>query len=509
VDLGRIVAAILTAMIVAAALWGRLVYLAAPFAGDGGIFAYMGQLTLTGGRFGEEIIDNKFPTVGLVTGVFWAVFGNYWPGYVLTQCAMTFAAGGLLARSAGMTFGPHARFPTFIGVVALMNLNAAVGGGFQLETVFAFFGCVAASCAMLALHRFDRRDALAAGLAAGYAALVKPTGGAAFAAFFICLLLVPRKVPIQSEAPNPPPGTAGRAGLMLAGLIGFAFPMFVALLYLQRSEQLEILPGIARDIRAYASNSTFEYLDLVQPLLLMGFFLGTLFIKLWVYRRPAYRVSSGAGAVLWVFVIAWFAIEVVGIVMQRRMYGYHFIPLTAPAALLFGVLPRKTTMGQIVGPLLLPLFLSTWRASDVLADVTARPMNWANLAAWLEPRTLPGERIWRDNTPQVLINSDLRPASKLQLVFIFKNTDDAPMRFSGVLIDDLRKHNPRYVITQSDLKQFLHIQTTDARELVRIPARRENYVLAWKHIETFLRDRYEPVTVIGNEAIWQRKEATR
>ncbi|HRK31995.1 MAG TPA: hypothetical protein PLD59_13030, partial [Tepidisphaeraceae bacterium] len=99
--------------------------------------------------------------------------------------------------------------------------------------------------------------------------------------------------------------------------------------------------------------------------------------------------------------------------------------------------------------------------------------------------------------------------SKLQLVFIFKNTDDAPMRFSGVLIDDLRKHNPRYVITQSDLKQFLHIQTTDARELVRIPARRENYVLAWKHIETFLRDRYEPVTVIGNEAIWQRKEATR
>ena len=49
----------------------RLCYLSRPFDPDGAMFIYMGKLTAEGGRLCHDLIDNKFPSVGMMTSVPW------------------------------------------------------------------------------------------------------------------------------------------------------------------------------------------------------------------------------------------------------------------------------------------------------------------------------------------------------------------------------------------------------------------------------------------------------
>ncbi len=90
--------AILVAVCIVSALVGRLSYLLHPFDSDGAMFIYMGKLVTEGGRVGYELIDNKFPTVGLMTSGCWKIFGDNWPSYVFLQMALSLAAACLLLR---------------------------------------------------------------------------------------------------------------------------------------------------------------------------------------------------------------------------------------------------------------------------------------------------------------------------------------------------------------------------------------------------------------------------
>ena len=63
------------ALCVLSALLGRLCFLARPFDSDGAIFIYQGKLVSEGERYVYDFIDNKFPTVGLLTGFFWRSLG--------------------------------------------------------------------------------------------------------------------------------------------------------------------------------------------------------------------------------------------------------------------------------------------------------------------------------------------------------------------------------------------------------------------------------------------------
>ena len=57
----------LVALCAFSAVLGRLCYLLRPFDSDGSMFIYMGRLVSEGGRFCHDLVDNKFPTVGLLT----------------------------------------------------------------------------------------------------------------------------------------------------------------------------------------------------------------------------------------------------------------------------------------------------------------------------------------------------------------------------------------------------------------------------------------------------------
>mgnify|MGYP001463967058 CR=1 FL=1 len=482
------------------AVFSRLVYVALPFDGDGAMFAYMGKLVADGGRFGEDLVDNKFPTVGLITSAFWRVFAAHWSGYVIAQLLLALAAALLLARQAARSFGEYARPAAFFTAIVLLNLNAAVMGGFQLETILAFFACLSACCGLEALRSGDRRDAIACGLAAGCAAMVKPTGIGILIAFLFAA--VARNLVDRHDR-------AKTTRLISGAITGAALPALASILYLHETDTLRLMPAIAAQIGQYAASSSFAPEDLFRPISVVALFAAAMVIRGWVYRRPRHRVESGAGGAEWVLVIAWLAIEFAGVLMQRRMYAYHFLPLACPAALVFAALPRRVTIGQLAGVLALPVVLSAWGAVDVLRSAQRHPPTWPGVGAWLDRHTLPGDRVWRDITPAVLLTTDLRPASRVQLTFLFMNSDDAPDRFSGILLDDLARSRPRFVVLPGDVSGHVRAHTHGVVELSRQPVRRERFAAAWERIERFVNDRYRLVARVGGEAIYQLREVHR
>jgi hypothetical protein len=113
--------------------------------------------------------------------------------------------------------------------------------------------------------------------------------------------------------------------------------------------------------------------------------------------------------------------------------------------------------------------------------------------------------VWRDQTVDLLLGTDLRSASRIQLTFIFMNSDTSPQRFAGILLDDLNTSRPPYVVLPADVEGDIRLHTTGILELARIPLRRDNFARAWRDIHRWVMARYEPVTTIGRETIWQRR----
>src|SRR5208282_5834647 len=94
----------------------------------------------------------------------WRMTGYWWPGYVLLQLALVLIGTFLLARSVGRNIGKYAVLPTGLFALVYLNFNFAVFGGFQLETLQAFFSILAATAAIEALGGDDARDSFAVGL---------------------------------------------------------------------------------------------------------------------------------------------------------------------------------------------------------------------------------------------------------------------------------------------------------------------------------------------------------
>ncbi len=209
-------------------------------------------------------------------------------------------------------------------------MTKAVFGGFQLETVQVFFAILAARSALIAMESDQPADAFVAGLCAGCGAMFKPTGLAVLVPLAVGLIVV-----------NWRRRRFARICAHLAATgVGVAIPLAVALIYLVGADLLHDMPSLWRQISTYASETAWATEDLIKPLVaacLIGF---PMLVRGWICRRQRDGTATSARAYVRAFAIAWLIAEAIGIVMQRRMYAYHFLPIIPPAALLFGIIPR-------------------------------------------------------------------------------------------------------------------------------------------------------------------------
>lgn len=476
---------------VVSALAGRLAYLCRPFDHDAAMFVYLGKSVCDGQRFGHDIIDNKFPSVGLMTSVCWRVFGTNWSGYVLLQTTVAMLTAVVLSRCAARNFGPQARLPTLLAAIVYVNFSVAVFGGFQLETLQMFFAVVAACGAIEAIRHGFRADAVLAGLAAGCAAMFKPTGLAPLGAFALVLMM--RK-----------PDLVG-IRLLGAAVGGLLIPLGVVAIYMIQTDILRDLPQIIRQISLYASQTPLAWEDIFKPitvLVLAGF---PLVVRGWVFRRPSRRLNIPLDRSIAWFVVVWFVLELLGGLMQRRMYAYHFLPIAAPAALLFGMIPRRNEpipLAAALGPIIL---LSLLGSVEVLRHPDPnRPILPAS--AYLLKHARPGDAVWQDSMPRLLLETGLRPGARFPIMFLFGNHDTAALEYTPLLLDDLASRRTRFVILPADLDAKLHSETTQCSHLLRSPVRADNFRKAWRQIEQYVRANYLPAEQMGGQIVYELKE---
>ena len=481
----------LIATCLVAALVGRLSYLSQPFDDDGAMFIYLGRVVSDGGRFCHDVIDNKFPTVGLMTSLPCRAFGNWWPGYVLLQTAMGIGGAMLLARSATRNLGAAAKLPAMLFALVFFNLYIAVYGGFQLETIQSFFAILAAGAAMEALaERMRLRDAFVVGLAAGCAAMLKPTGGAVLAAFAVAAVINWHRTPAKLIRPA------------ISAACGLAIPIAFTLAYLIGTDVLRDMPGLYRQIARYAAATPFEGIDLLKPamvLIIIGF---PMLVRGWVGRRD--RVPAEAPRPIVIFLIAWLALELLGALAQRRMYAYHFLPLAPPAALLFAAIPRRERLAHLAAALM-PAAIASLVAGAILISKADEKRDITAASEYLLAHAQPGDRIWQDWMARTLIETHLQPGSRVPLTFLFMNHDAAPQEYGAMILADFERLKPEYVFLASDMDARLNDLTTRAPELAMSPTRAENYRRAYLEIEAYVKANYVAEAEVGKETAYRRK----
>jgi hypothetical protein len=485
--------AFLIAACFASALIGRLCLIVCPFDADGGMFIYMGKLVAHGGRIGYELIDNKFPTVGLITSPAWRAFGANWSGYVFCQMALTLVAVWILARCARRNIGPHAELPVGLFALVYLNFHFAVHSGFQLETLQSFFSILSAAAAIEAIARDDARDSFLVGLASGVAAMVKPSGLAPLAAFALIIAWQKRR-------------ELGRLVTHGAGAsLGLAIPVAASLLYFQAAELFPVLPTIWKQISDYASNSPWELWDLSKPVivfLIAGF---PMIILGLVFRRDRHRVNIRPEMPIVLFAITWAAIEFAGVAAQRRMYAYHFLVVAGPASLLFGLIPRHPRAIPLAAALSAPIIFSIYGAGQVLAKAP-ETMGLTASETYFCSHAQPGDTIWEDGMMRLLILTDMQPGSRYPMTFLWANTDTAPLEMSGAMLADFEQTRPKYIVFPTKFQSYGVKLADRIKELGLRPQRRANFIEAWNNLGDYIHADYRPLTHADWETIYVRKD---
>jgi hypothetical protein len=118
---------------------------------------------------------------------------------------------------------------------------------------------------------------------------------------------------------------------------------------------------------------------------------------------------------------------------------------------------------------------------------------------------LPGDPVWADDLPRVLLTTDLRPGSRVMLTFLFANDDAAPLRFSQMMLYDFARTRPERIALPAEFDREIEFRSHNIRELDQFSVRRENYLRAWSDIRTYVDANYVAGERVGSCVIWKRK----
>lgn len=507
------------------ALAGRLVYLRHPWDGDAGMFVCCGRAVAGGARFCHDIYDNKFPTAALWSAVWWRACGVFWPAYVVGGAAMAFVASGVLAVIARRHAGREAALPTFLFALVYLNFCPVVFGGFQLETAVTTFATIAAAFAVEALVSGRAGPALVCGLVAGVAAYLKPTGLAVVGVFGVVAIgqwmvgrLTFRAVMMQGVA-------------LLAGV---AIPIVGALFYLHAADIFQDMPWLYRQISAYAKQSVWDGYSVVKLVTAAVFIALPIWMRVRLVPLPPVRRGAGLGVrgesqianlrsqiqepltpalspeyrgegglprtlLAW-FAASWLVVEFTAVAMQGRMYSYHFLVVAAPAALLFGLIPRATSLRSTLVPILPAILFSLWGSAwQLVRPETSR----LPVSDYLVAHAKPDDRVWMDNMCRLLLETNLSPGTRYFQTFPFFNTDTAPLEMGPQLVADLAERRPRFVVLPTDTIEALDRHCAYMAELAERPIRRANFRAAWLNAVAYVQAHYRPTAQVGERTVWE------
>jgi hypothetical protein len=470
----------------------RVGFFAYPFHNDSGLYAYMGKVVAQGGVLYQDFYENKPPGAAMMTSVFWRALGSWWPGYVLSELALTFIAAAVLARSVRRHVGSHAWLATFLAAIVFFNFGWAVYSGFQLETIQIFFTTLAAAAVLEALDGGNWADAFTAGLAAGCAAMIKPNGLAVGGAFALVLLWQSRSL-----------GWRRTAKMIAIFSIGAAIPVLAVVFWVVRTGIAGEIPHLMRQIALYGSGSPMDSFTIFKLLIVGSVCCFPLVVRGWVFRRHDVTDESSPPS-LWAFVSIWAAIELLGIMMQGRMFTYHFLPLAPAAALAYGLLPRSSR-GVVLAMSLLPIaFLSMqYRGSDVTGIANATRID--PLSRYLRAHTQPGDSIFVDQTGRFLLETGLNPGTRYSIFYYWFNYDNAPQDYCNGMIRDFQQREPKYIALAHDADKSLDHMADDP-VMKYCPQRQQNVRLAWKEFRDYLAAHYQFETRIGENDLFRRRD---
>jgi hypothetical protein len=463
-----------------------------PFPGDGAMFIVMGKIVSQGGGIGRDIIDNKFPTVGLLTSGGWALAGTNWLMWVILLAAIGVTGPILLARNAGRYLGKHAALPTFLFALIYLNFSYGVDG-FHLEAVQVFFTAIAASAALAALTADDARDSFLVGLSAGMAAMLKPTGLAVLGAFALTIIFCCRHR-INRIAAH-----------AVAALGGLLIPAVVTLVYLVGADLLREIPVISRQIARYGAQSHWESSNWIKWGIVIAVIGFPLFVRGVIFRRERNRAPVRLNTSVAIFALVWLVIEALGVTAQGRMYKYHFLTLTAPAAVLYGMLPRRDRTAPLIAALALPLLLSVI-GEMLVTDRFVSPSQRLSASEYLSAHATPGDRVWADTMTRLLIETNLQPGSSYFSTFLWANDDDAPLTDCRAMLAQFEQRRPKYILLPADLDEHVEGYVDGIDELRHNPRRAAGYRQAWSELRSYVLQHYAPEARVEDLIVYHRSD---
>jgi hypothetical protein len=480
--------AFLAICVVAAGL-ARLSFLAQPFQGDAAIYVHLGKILADGGRLYQDFFDTKYPSVALLVAPLWIIFGAEWSGYVLVQMALGIGAPLLLGYSIACLVSPAAGYSTLLFALVYFNLSRVVLTGFQLETMQIAAAAISASAGLHALVRRSNLASLGAGLAAGVAAMVKPTGLAVAAALSIALL-----AQVRAAEWKPILVRLAHLGMGIAIVLG-ANAAWVMSTYLAAE-----MPWVTEQIWLYASGTPWRAIFVYKTAIFfcLPFFP---FAVRWLLARKGERRRPWAhSAPLLIFAWSWLFLEIAGVILQKRVYSYHFLPFFAPAALLYGLMQTTTRTIPIVAGLFPILLLSLGFAVPNLGKLRDGT-GTLQVSRYLMENAAPDSAIWGDPCARILIETGLRPGARLSYTHPFANYDDAPIEWGGIVLADLEERRPEYLL----LRREAPLDLSGWAILLELrPQRLRNYQAALKDIRRYVSQHYHPETEIDGMVVYRR-----
>ncbi len=292
----------------------------------------------------------------------------------------------------------------------------------------------------------------------------------------------------------------------VAAIVGLCVPIGAVAAWTAHAGLLGEMPALIHQCALYASQTPMDagaWGMLGLAMLVLG---GPIVLR-WRSGRGADGEERAERSIVW-FALAWFALELIGVVLQRRMYAYYFLVLAPPAALVFGVVSREARLGPArLGPVALGLVpvmaLSlAWGGRDLLQ--VWRGVDRLPVSRYLMEHARPGEAVWADQMSRLLIETNLRPGAAYAHIFYFTNYDEAPLDYSRQLLADFEARRPAYIVLRKDLDEQLKRQALGLVMLSDRPRRRENFFEAWRQVREYVGLHYRAEAEVDGQVVYRR-----